>query len=73
MQQGIKEKDIRDMQRCFEKMRSIMLRIQEYNPHAHIVIVESDLITLTGIEDFAVNNEVVAKEHIPKMDTVNMA
>lgn len=32
MTNGIKEKDIRDMQKCFDKMRYILKRIQVYNP-----------------------------------------
>lgn len=75
MQQGIKEKDVRDMQKCFEKMYSIMQRIQEYNPNAQIVIVEAGTIALTGLEDFDIfdKNDVVAEKYIPKMNAVNIA
>lgn len=73
MRQGIKEKDIRDLQKCFEKMDNIVRRIQSYNPNAHIIIIESDTIALTGKQDAEVNNEFVVEQYIPKMDTINMA
>ena len=34
MTNGIKEKDIRDMQKCFDKIETILKRIQVYNPEA---------------------------------------
>lgn len=73
MRQGIKEKDIRDLQKCFEKMDNIVKRIQSYNPNAHIIVIESDTIALTGKQDIDVNDEFVVEQYIPKMDTINMA
>ena len=73
MRQGIKEKDIQDMQKCFNRIDIIIRRIQEYNPNAHILIQEADTITLTGIYDASVDTEVVAEKYIPKMTVVNMA
>lgn len=36
MTNGIKEKDIRDMQKCFDKMETILKRIQVYNSEAKL-------------------------------------
>lgn len=73
MRQGIKEKDIRDLQKCFEKMDNIVRRIQSCNPNAHITVIESDTIALTGKQDTEVNDEFVTEQYIPKMATINMA
>lgn len=73
MRQGIKEKDIRDIQKCFEQIDITIRRIQSYNSDAHIVVVEADTIALTGKKDTWANDEFVASQYIPQMDTVNMA
>ena len=48
MTNGIKEKDIRDMQKCFDKIETILKRIQVYNPEARIICIESDTIALVN-------------------------
>lgn len=73
MRQGIKEKDIRDMQKCFDKLSELSKRIQEYNPDARVVIIESDTIALTGNRDYEINDEIVAEAYIRQMDTFNFA
>ena len=50
MTNGIKEKDIRDMQKCFDKIETILKRIQVYNSEAKIICIESDTIALRSEE-----------------------
>lgn len=75
MTNGIKEKDIRDMQKCFDKMETILKRIQVYNSEARIICIECDTIALVNfngeffdsvqqIED----EHIVASQYIPAMD-----
>ena len=48
MTNGIKEKDIRDMQKCFDKIETILKRIQVYNSEAKVICIESDTIALVN-------------------------
>ena len=75
MTNGIKEKDIRDMQKCFDKMEYILKRIQVYNPEARIICIESDTIALVNFNGEFVDSSsqiqdehVVASSFIPEMD-----
>lgn len=75
MTNGIKEKDIRDMQKCFDKMEYILKRIHEYNSEARIICIESDEIALVNFNGEFVDSSsqiqdehVVASNFIPEMD-----
>ena len=54
-------------------MDNIVRRIQSCNLNAHITVIESDTIALTGKQDTEVNDEFVTEQYIPKMATINMA
>lgn len=69
MKQNIKEKDIRDMQKCFDKISSISKRIREYNPTAHIVVKDADTLTFVGNDDYSNLQEYVAEKWISGMNT----
>lgn len=75
MTNGIKEKDIRDMQKCFDKMEHILKRIHEYNSEARIICIESDEIALVNFNGEFIDSSsqiqdehIVASNYIPKMD-----
>ena len=69
MTNGIKEKDIRDMQKCFDKMEYILKRIQVY------ICIESDTIALVNFNGEFIDSapqikdeHIVASQNIPAMD-----
>ena len=65
MTNGIKEKDIRDMQKCFDKIETILKRIQVYNPEARIICIESDTIALVNFNgEFIDSAPQIKDEHI---------
>lgn len=65
MTNGIKEKDIRDMQKCFDKMEYILKRIQVYNSEAQIICIESDTIALVNFNcEFVDSASKIKDEHI---------
>ena len=75
MTNGIKEKDIRDMQKCFDKIETILKRIQVYNPEARIICIESDTIALVNFGDDYVDSApdikdeyIVAEKWISELD-----
>ena len=75
MTNGIKEKDIRDMQKCFDKIETILKRIQVYNSEAKIICIESDTIALVNFngESIAsapqiIDEHIVASEYISTLD-----
>lgn len=55
MKNGIKEKDIRDMQKCLDKMDDILNRIREYNSKAKLICIDSDTIALVNFGDNSVD------------------
>lgn len=72
---GIKEKDIRDMQKCFDKMDTILRQIQIYNPEAKIICIESDTIALVNFNGEFIDSalqikdeHIVASKYIPTLD-----
>lgn len=75
MTNGIKEKDIRDMQKCFDKMECILKRIQVYNSEARIICIESDTIALVNFNGEYVDSVsqmkdeyIIVSNYIPAMD-----
>ena len=65
MTNGIKEKDIRDMQKCFNKMEVILKRIRQYNSEAKIICMESDTIALVNFNgEFIDSAPQIKDEHI---------
>lgn len=75
MTNGIKEKDIRDMQKCFDKIETILKRIQVYNSDAKIICIESDTIALVNFNDEFVDSvpqikdeHIVASKYISTLD-----
>ena len=65
MTNGIKEKDIRDMQKCFDKIETILKRIQVYNSEAKIICIESDTIALVNFNcEFIDSAPQIKDEHI---------
>ena len=75
MTNGIKEKDIRDMQKCFDKIETILKRIQVYNPEARIICIESDTIALVNFNGEFIDSapqikdeHIVSSQNIPAMD-----
>ena len=56
MTNGIKEKDIRDMQKCFDKIETILKRIQVYNSEAKIICIESDTIALVNFNGESIDS-----------------
>ena len=65
MTNGIKEKDIRDMQKCFDKIETILKRIQVYNSEAKVICIESDTIALVNFNgEFIDSAPQVKGEHI---------
>lgn len=69
MRQGIKEKDIKNMQKCFDNMSKIIDSIREYNKDAYIIIKDADTIGLVGNEEFAEKQEYIAMQMIIGMTT----
>ena len=51
MKNGIKAKDIRDFNKCVEKLNGIMERIREYKPEAHIYATPGSLNLMSGVLD----------------------
>lgn len=56
MRKGIKEKDIRDFEKCVKKLNDILERIHEYNPKVALFIsgecvTSFNLIGLGGIPE----------------------
>lgn len=47
MQQGIKEKDIRDFIKCAERLKTIIKRIREYKPQANLYVSDGELNLLS--------------------------
>lgn len=75
MTNGIKEKDIRDMQKCFDKMETILKRIQVYNSEAKIICIDSDTIALVNFNGHFVDSDpqiedeyIVASKYISTLD-----
>lgn len=75
MTNGIKEKDIRDMQKCFNKMEVILKRIRQYNSEAKIICMDSDAIGLVNFNGAIVDSlpgikeeHIVAEKWIPGLD-----
>lgn len=75
MKNGIKEKDIRDMQKCLDKMDDILNRIREYNSKAKLICIDSDTIALVNFGDDSVNcapdikdEYIVAEKWISNLD-----
>ena len=76
MTNGIKEKDIRDMQKCFDKMETILKRIPIlYNSEAKIICIESDTIALVNFNGEYIDSapqikdeHIVASEYISTLD-----
>lgn len=75
MTNGIKEKDIRDMQKCFDKIETILKRIQVYNSDAKIICIESDTIALVNFNDELIDSSpqikdehIVASKYISTLD-----
>ena len=75
MTNGIKEKDIRDMQKCFDKMEMILKIIQVYNSEAKIICIESDTIALVNFNGEFIDSapqikdeHIVASEYISTLD-----
>lgn len=75
MTNGIKEKDIRDMQKYFDKIETILRRIREYNPKAKLICIESDTIALVNFGDDYVDSTpdikdeyIVAEKWISELD-----
>lgn len=65
MTNGIKEKDIRDMQKCFDKIETILKRIQVYNSEAKVICIESDTIALVNFNgEFIDSAPQIEDEHI---------
>ena len=75
MTNGIKEKDIRDMQKCFDKIETILKRIQVYNSEAKVICIESDTIALVNFNGEFIDSApqikdeyIVASKYIPTLD-----
>ena len=65
MTNGIKEKDIRDMQKCFDKIETILKRIQVYNSEAKVICIESDTIALVNLNgEFIASAPQIKDEYI---------
>lgn len=75
MTNGIKEKDIRDMQKCFDKIETILKRIQVYNSEAKVICIESDTIALVNFNGEFIDSApqikdeyIVASQYITTLD-----
>ena len=75
MTNGIKEKDIRDMQKCFDKIETILKRIQVYNSEAKVICIESDTIALVNFNGEFIDSApqikdeyIVASQYISTLD-----
>ena len=75
MTNGIKEKDIRDMQECFDRIETILKRIQVYNSEAKIICIESDTIALVNFNGESIDSapqikddNIVASKYISTLD-----
>lgn len=75
MTNGIKEKDIRDMQKCFDKIETILKRIQVYNSEAKVICIESDTIALVNFNGEFIDSApqikdeyIVASKYITTLD-----
>lgn len=75
MTNGIKEKDIRDMQKCFDTIVTILERIQAYNSEAKVICIESDTIALVNFNGEFIDSapqikdeHIVASKYIPTLD-----
>ena len=75
MTNGIKEKDIFDMQKWFDKMEYILKRILVYNSEARIICIESDTIALVNYNGEFVDSapqikdeHIIVSKYIPAMD-----
>jgi len=66
MRQGIKEKDIRDVKKCAERLADLMRRIQKYNPEAHIYVC-MDSFLLFGTENKHQGEE-LCEVYVPNTD-----
>lgn len=65
MTNGIKEKDIRDMQKCFDTIVTILEKIQAYNSEAKVICIESDTIALVNFNgEFIDSVPQIKDEHI---------
>ena len=65
MTNGIKEKDIRDMQKCFDKIETILKRIQVYNSEAKVIYIKSNTIALVNFHGELIDSAPEIKaEHI---------
>jgi hypothetical protein len=70
MHKGIKEKDIRDFEKCCRKLSEIMRRIQEYCPEANGYL-DDDTMNLmcgpahTGVSDNPMHENVVTEVSMP--------
>lgn len=51
MTKGIKAKDIRDFEKCAEKLNSIIGRIREYAPEAAVYATPNELYLMAGFLD----------------------
>jgi hypothetical protein len=49
MRQGIKEKDIRDFEKCAQKLSDVMCRIREYKPEANAFLACEGLSTVLNL------------------------
>lgn len=49
MRQGIKEKDVREFEKCCEKLNAVMERIRTYQPEACGYFAENSMNLMSGV------------------------